>query len=176
MGNCVSFDSPLGPKLSQPKIAKATNSSLNTVKFWLKRYFETGDVLEKNPSGRPTKTSAKTDRSIENLQEKHPELTSAGIADKLKRKGVVISDRTVRRRLNQAGFVFGETLRKPLLSERHCKQRLVWAKANMERDWSNVIFSDETIIRLNMYRKKVWHKVGRRVVVRTVKHPAKLNI
>jgi len=167
---------PLGPKLSQPKIATAVKCSVDTVKFWLKRYHDTGDVQEITQSGRPPITSVKTDRLIEKIQDKNPELTSGAISDKLKRKGVQISERTVRRRLVQAGFIFGETLKKPLLSERHCEKKLKWARENRNRSWDNIIFSDETTIRLNVYRKKVWHRAGRRVVVRTVKHPAKLNI
>jgi hypothetical protein len=66
-------------------------------------------------------------------------------------------------------------LQKPLLSDNHCEKRLEWGKANSNRNWNNVIFSDETTIKLYTNRKRVWHKPGKKMVVRTVKHPAKVH-
>ena len=47
---------------------------------------------------------------------------------------------------------------------------------NINRDWSNVIFTDESTFRLSGTRKKVWLKKGNKYIVRVVKHSAKVHI
>jgi transposase len=167
---------PRGPKMNKAEIARYTKCSLDSVKFWLKRYEETGDVEEHTPSGRPSITSPKEDRLIGKLLDKDPEAPSSKLTTKLKRKGIVLSDRTVRRRLHSAGLTYGLTLSKPLLSSTHCEKRLAWAEANLDRDWSNVIFTDECSMNINIKKKRVWHKPGKKLVIRTIKHPTKVHI
>lgn len=107
---------------------------------------------------------------------KNPEATSPTIATELKRKNILVSARTVRRKLASNGMVFGNTMSKPLLSEEHCEKRLKWAKANKATDWKQVLFTDEATINCGTRRKRVWHRPGKKVVIRTVKHPVKMHI
>ena len=51
-----------------------------------------------------------------------------------------------------------------------------WASYNLNRDWSNVIFTDESTLRLCGTRKKVWLKKGDKYIVRTVKHSQKTYV
>lgn len=169
-------DHPLGPKLAKPKIATYMRLSLTTVKFWMRRYRETGGVDEQEHTGRPSLISEKATAILDDLVDKNPEATSPTIAAKLKRKNILVSARTVRRKLTACGLVFGNTMSKPLLSEQHCKKRLKWAKANRHTDWEQVLFTDEATINAGIRRKKVWHRPGRKIVVRTVKHPVKVHI
>lgn len=167
---------PLGPQLPTSKIAKHTRLSSTTVKFWLKRFKKTGGVDELQHTGRPQSLSEKQQAIMEDLITKNPEATSPTIANKLKRKDIHISARTVRRKLAARGLVFGATMSKPLLSEQHCKKRLQWAKANRSTDWGQVLFTDEATINAGIQRKKVWHRPGRKIVIRTVKYPIKVHI
>lgn len=167
---------PLGPKLSNQKIADHTGVSLSTVKFWLKRFKKTEDVADLPRSGRPKALSEKEEGVLENLLEKNPNSTSTVLTEKLKCKNIEVSSRTVRRRLNEMGLKFGNTLSKPLLSETHCEKRLQWAQENQNREWGQVIFTDEATINLGVRRKKVWHRPGAKLVIRTFKHPVKVNI
>ena len=84
--------------------------------------------------------------------------------------------RTVRRRLNEAGARYNRPMSKPLLTERHQKNRLKWAQHHKAIDWNQVIFSDETTIRLNSVKELVWNFPEKKKVVRTVKHPIKVNV
>ena len=167
---------PFGPKWEQGKIARYTHCSQSVVSKWLKRYNKTGEVDELEHKGRPSPQRAKTDRLIEQELDKDPEASSSTIANKLKRKGVEVSDRTVRRRLNAIGLQYSNNLAKPLLSETHRKKRLAWAKQHEYTDWDKVLFTDEATINVNMKRKKVWQRPGKRLVVRIVKHPQKVHI
>lgn len=166
----------LGPKLPHSKVASYVHCSVDTVKFWLQRYKDTSEVDELPHTGRPASLSSKTDTMMQKLLDKDPEASSATITTHLKRKGVVVSDRTVRRRLHATGLTYGAMLPKPLLKTEHCKKRLLWAKANVGRDWEKVIFTDEASINVNIKRRKVWHKPGQKLVIRTVKHPVKIHI
>lgn len=167
---------PLGPKLSIAATAKYLHCSTDTVSFWLKRYKDTGGVDELDHTGRPPILTPKTDTIVEKILEKDPEASTTKIAAKLKRKGVEVSPRTVRRRLHSVGLTYGSMLPKPLLKLEHRQKRLAWAKENSERDWSNVVFTDEATININIKRKKVWHKPGKKLVIRVVKHPIKIHI
>jgi transposase len=167
---------PLGPKWAAPKIASYTRCSPSVVRKWLKRYEETGDVEELEHTGRPSSLPAKTDKLIEDILEKKPEASSMVVARDLKRKGVQVSDRTVRRKLNTIGLTYGANLPKPLLSALHREKRLAWAKENEHTDWDSVLFTDEATLNINMQRRKVWHRPGKKLVIRTVKHPVKVHI
>ena len=61
----------------------------------------------------------------------------------------------VKRRLNKEGLYKLKPLPKPLLSDDHRKNRLKWAKANRNTDWTKVIFTDETSISQFNKPKKV---------------------
>ena len=65
---------------------------------------------------------------------------------------------------------------KPLLSDDHRKNRLKWAKDHLYTDWDLVIFSDETTVYLNQVKGRVWNPPGNKKIVRTVKHPTKVNV
>jgi hypothetical protein len=54
--------------------------------------------------------------------------------------------------------------------------RLKWAEAHMTTNWDQVISSDETTICLNQVKRRVWNIPGKKKVVRTVKHPIKVNV
>jgi hypothetical protein len=43
-------------------------------------------------------------------------------------------------------------------------------------DWNRVIFSDEATVRLNQLQRYMWNLSGKKKVVRTVKHPIKVNV
>ena len=64
----------------------------------------------------------------------------------MNKQGIDISLSTVRRRLNEQSLHKIELLKKPLLSDTNRDNRLIWAKANKNTDWSKVIFTDETTI------------------------------
>ena len=60
----------LGPKLSIRAIARELYYSQDTVKTWINRYQETGDVQDKGRAGRKGKNSEKEDLDIITLVKK----------------------------------------------------------------------------------------------------------
>ena len=60
----------------------------------------------------------------------------------------MVSKRTVRRRLNDAGANYSRPIAKPLLREHHPERRLAWALEHKDTDWNLMIFTDENVFRL----------------------------
>ena len=96
-----------------------------------------------------------------------------------------ISRRTVQRYLATRNVCFHRVMKKPLLTRRHRKQRLAWAREHAswtEEDWIRVLFSDETMIEIHSssMRRGCYRlpqqKLNPRFIVQTVKHPVKLMV
>ena len=153
-------------------MAKAVHCSIYTVKYWLDRWKQSKDLTDSNCSGRARATTQKQDQRIISLAKEKTFIIAQDISNKLNRQGVVVSGRTVRRHLNEAGARCNRPMSKPLLTERHRKNRLRWAQHNKATDWNQVIFSDE----MNSVKGLVWNFPEKKKVVRTVKHPIKVNV
>ena len=165
----------LGPGYGFEKAAKYMKCATTTAKRWVVRYDETGDVVDEVGRGRPRLTTPKQDKKISAIVSKKRKISSKALCQQLENKGISISSRTVRRRLNESGFKSLPPLLKPLLTEKARFLRLQWAQANRERDWSNVIFTDETTVELFRSPTKVWRRKGEQVVYPKVKHPLKVH-
>lgn len=139
---------------SQRQIAKSIGRSQN---------FVYNALLAPKPhlvKGRPRKTTEKLDKHIKLLSSRDPFKSAAAIKTEL---GVEISSRTVRRRLVEQNL-FGRSSRKvPMLTKRHCQNRLTFANAHKDWDgpvlgkkWRNVLWSDESKINLIGSDGKTW--------------------
>ena len=71
--------------------------------------------------------------------------------------GAPVNKRTIQRRLNEAEAKYNRLLSKPLLIEVHRTNRLKWAQYNKATNWEQVIFSDETTIRLSTVKALLWN-------------------
>ncbi|CAK9825932.1 hypothetical protein ANTRET_LOCUS3857 [Anthophora retusa] len=134
---------PKGPKMSHVAAAKYIGKSKTFVKKWVVRYESTKTVDDLPDRGVKRKFSEKDDKQILTLFSKNPELSLRQGQMKLEEKGLNISLDTIQRHLQAHDVKWRSTIKKPLLTEKHAKARLAWAKENINRDWSKVIFSDE---------------------------------
>ena len=167
---------PRGPKLGFKLAAKEVGCSTTTAKKWVKRFEDTEDVQDEVGRGRKRKTTANQDQKIVDIVQKKRTIHSGEIAMELKSKGVDLSARTVRRRLNEAGYQHLSPLLKPLLTEKAIQTRLNWAQDNRSREWFNVIFTDETTFESYRSPTKIWRTKAEHVVYPKVKHPLKLHV
>lgn len=60
---------------------------------------------------------------------------------------------TVRKVWNDAGLKHRIAAKKPLLTAAHCQARLNYALANCNRNWDNVLFSDEKTYQTDRHQK-----------------------
>ncbi|EXX54467.1 uncharacterized protein OCT59_015292 [Rhizophagus irregularis] len=90
---------PEGPKWGYAKIASYVHCSKSTVIYWIQKYRENKDLTDEKKSGRPRKTTKAQDKRIVKIATEKHNITSTEIKNKLEKKGVEVSSRTIRRRL-----------------------------------------------------------------------------
>ena len=163
---------PLGPHHSPAQAGKYVGCSTKTARKWATMpggpYEGSGEG-----AGRPRATTTLEDKKLLTASDKGPSLSSAGLQ---KATEVSVSPCTIRRRLNGAGKTYMPALPKPLLTAHQVTARLTFARANADRDWNKVVWSDEATFWLGERRKKVWTRKGHRVVQHMVKHPLKVHV
>ncbi|KAI5453255.1 hypothetical protein NCC49_006278 [Naganishia albida] len=86
-----------------------------------------------------------------------PKQTADQIADYMK-----VSASTIRRILKAHGYRRLRCRCKPILSDRNVKDRLNWAAANENQDWTQVIFTDEAAFELgdDQAREMCWRQAN----------------
>ena len=131
-----------------------------TVNRWFDQDFR---LSRKRGSGRPRKTSSRTDRLIIRLAKANPLLSLTEMA------AVVycsVSPVTVRRRLLESGFKSRKRPSKVELTDQHVKFRLSWSMrhCHWRQQWRRVVWSDEASVRLRDCdgRLRLWIKSGER--------------
>lgn len=130
--------------LSVADICYKTGFDRRFVKRWVEKH-EAGESIEDaKRSGRPRKRSTRLEAMIERKMRGKRRRSSRVIARDLKRHKITdISYSTVQRAAHNRGL---RPYRRPLTSRLTPKQqqeRLKFAKANLNKDWSRVVFSDE---------------------------------
>uniref|UniRef100_A0AAZ3PY95 Transposase Tc1-like domain-containing protein n=1 Tax=Oncorhynchus tshawytscha TaxID=74940 RepID=A0AAZ3PY95_ONCTS len=111
--------------------------------------------------------------------------TSTELAQEWQQAGVSASARTVRRILLQDGLVSRRAAKKPLLSRKNIRDRLIYCKRYRDwtaKDWGKVIFSDESPFRLfgasgkKLFRRRQGERYHQSCVMPTVKHPETIHV
>ena len=111
--------------------------------------------------------------------------SSKTIRSSLGEVGNTISDRTVRRQLQEAGFHARRPARKPFVNYFQRRRRVIFAKKYSEKPleyWKKTIFSDESNFDLfgNRGTMKVWRRSGElflpNCMLPTFKHPESVMV
>ena len=153
--------------------------SLASVVRIIKKLKTTGSVANLPRSGRPTKMSEEAKAFIDRQMRKDDEMTSHKIQKKLAKRGVVVSSSTVRRSRKQLGWTLQRTGYCQLIRDVNKTKRLEFAQRVLESGdtFHNVIFSDESSISLQQYRRTCYRKVDEPAKRKPKpKHPLKVHI
>lgn len=148
--------------------ARAIHASYTTVHRAVLRFQETQSYTRRPGSGRPRATTARDDRFLVNLVLRNRHSTAPMARNRLAEvRGNNVSDRTVRRRLKEAGLGSFKPATGPELLAQHRVARLQFARQHVdwtEQQWGNVLFSDESRVALRSpdSRGKVWRRPGER--------------
>nr|CAD7195318.1 unnamed protein product [Timema douglasi] len=127
---------------SQRQIVDIVGVSKTCVQQTIRRYNEFGTITNRPRAGCPRKTSLRQDRRLLQLCKKDRNASCSDLLRELKSScdNINITERTVCNRLNEAGLGSYFAIRKPLLNEKHkkqrlqfCKERLGWLKEAWER-------------------------------------------
>ncbi len=109
---------------------------------------------------------------------KHNRFTTAGeLKAKLEEKDteLEVSERTIRRELNNLGYVSILPRKVPLLTQRAKEVRLSWAREHLRYNWKKVVFSDETTLQMFTNTIRAWSHDAQPVAP-MVKHPFKVHV
>lgn len=132
-----------GAGLSNGEIARTLDISRNTVALWIKRFEESGTILNKPRSGRPRCTTTEEDEVIRAVITNDPFATAATIREK---HGISCTLQTIRNRLHSIDWHGCQPRKKPALSQSIMEKRLAYALEYADRPssfWDNVIFCSE---------------------------------
>lgn len=154
--------------LTQREVATVLNVPRSSMQYALRRYQETGSYTRRPGSGGVRCTSVRDDRFIilEILRNRY--LTAVEIRQRLQIvRGINVSERTVRRRMDEVNLRSRRPARGPELLREHRVARLRFARehANWTHEqWANVLFTDECRMALRAPdgRQRVWRRRGER--------------
>jgi len=162
------------------KIAQTLTLSPSTVGYVLKKWKSTGDTANKPRKGRPRKITATVARALVREVKKEPRTTCTSLKKQLQQTADLnVSAETVRRVLRSSGLNGRVARKKPLLKKIHKQRWLQFAREHADKPkafWNQVLWSDETKIKLFESDGKtwVWHQSGEaykdKNLVPTVKH------
>ena len=117
-------------------------TSRTTIWQTIKKLEDEQTLNHRPGAGRPLKVDeAGRHRLCAIASSDHLYTSASQITEKMRAKGVEISDRTIRRYLNRLGFHCLLPKRVPLLTEAHIAQRLEWCQRRRNDSWSNTIFA-----------------------------------
>lgn len=160
------------------KIADKTNFNESSVRRFLKKFRETGELERKEGSGRKKCTSLREDRVIMRTSLQDRFKNAVEIASEVQQRySRDISARTIQRRLKEMGLMARTPAKKPLLNLR--MKNALWAmdKQNWgESEWSRIIFSDESKFNLigpdgsRTVRRRTGERYAENCCIATVKH------
>ncbi len=141
------------------KVPKSTVASI--ILKW--KTFGTTRTLPR--AGRPAKLSYRGRRALVREVKKNPKITVAELQRCIREMGESCRKSTITAALHQSGLYGRVARRKPLLSARHMKARMEFAKKHLKDSkmvTNKIIWSDETKIELFGLNSKryVWRKPG----------------
>ncbi|KAG0753569.1 hypothetical protein G6F24_012917 [Rhizopus arrhizus] len=129
-------------------VASRLGVTYATVNNYANKFFPN---RQRGLGGRPMVVSAQTKRFIK-LQVVQGQLkTARKVHDKLMELGYSISYKTAINVVKSMNFFSAIKVKKPLLTAKHMKRRLAWAKKYQNwttDDWRRVVFSDETKVNI----------------------------
>lgn len=126
------------------EIARLIPCHVNTVGHWIRAWQQRRDLSDAERSGRPRITTAETDESIVDFAEEKKFTTPHDIRMQME---LDLSDRTIRRRLDEGGLHGRVARSEPHYRPDDIKRRLSFARGfswMTEAHWELIIFSDET--------------------------------
>lgn len=157
------------------KFKKMTGIFLATIYRTIKKINEGLGVQRQEGSGASQKYNSNDKRRVAQLARAHPKWSSAKIGELAAKKGSPQVHRsTVWNTLRRSGYLQWVPRPVPMLTKSHREKRLAWCYANRNRDWSKVIFTDESDFQL--FHNKVRERANSRPQKLTPKYGPTLMI
>jgi transposase len=120
---------------------------------FLKRLQETGTIARQPGSGRPSKVDGEVEQIIEAEMTKNDETTIAELQILLRNKGHPISLPTILRCRKHLGWSSRGAAYCQMIREPNKVKRLAWARENINKNFDDVIWTDETSVQMESHRR-----------------------
>lgn len=153
---------------SQRYVANLLGVSQANIHRTYRRFTETGNYTRRPGSGMTRSTLPRDDRFLHLFILRNRDATAVQARNRLEDvREVNVSERTVRRRLNEVGLIARRPANGPELLPHHRVTRLQFAREHLLwnlNQWSQVLFSDESrfCLRSPDGRQRVWRRAGER--------------
>ena len=161
-------------------IAASKIAPKSTIYRIIKNFKECGSIVVKKVSGHPRKSSKRQDHLLKLIQLRDRCTTRTELAQEWQQEGVSASALTVRQRLLEDGLVSIRAAKKPLLSRKNIRAKLIFCKRYRDwtvEEWGKVLFSDDSAFRLfgasgiKLDRRRQRERYHQYCVMPAVKHP-----
>jgi transposase len=139
--------------LSIAKAGEANGVKKSAAAYIIKTYLRTQDLNSAPRSGRPRVFGRTEEHTLLRIIREHPKWTFVQVKNEA---GFDFSRSTLGRILSRYNLTHWRAKRRPLLLEVHRRKRLAFCHANLNTDWSRVIFSDECSVEKGAGKKQPW--------------------
>ena len=170
-------------KIQSYLLEEGINISKNSLCALIKKYKQTGSVVDIKGKERPKLLSEEHIRFIDEAMANDDELTSTQLYKKLLESYPEsrASCSTVVRARRDLGWVCKRTRYCAMISANNKDKRLEWCKLQVKDEtdlaFENVIWSDESSVQLESHRRMSFHKEGEPAKLKMkAKHPLKVHI
>lgn len=143
-------------------IADSKIAPKSTIYQIIKNFKESGSIVVKKASGCPRNSNKHQDCLLKLIQLRDQGTTSAELAQEWQQAGMSASARTVRRRFLEDGLVSRRAAKKPLLSWKNIRDRLIGHKDGASRQ--------------KLVRRRQGERYHQSCVMPTVKHPETIHV
>jgi len=146
----------LEPLYSHAEIGAQLDIPRTTITSFVNRTRERESIENLPRPGRPRKLS---DADVRYLVRNAESEARVPFKELQNLTNIDASIQTMRRRLREEGIRKWRAVKRPLLTQKHANERLVWAKAHRHwtvDDWKRVIWSDESAIQKDTNATGVW--------------------
>ena len=154
------FQGYKAPTIARLLREESLPASRRGVDKFLKKYRETGSIVRRPWSGRPSKVTREVKRLVEQQMRLDDETTAYQLHELLKTHGISISRRTVLRCRTSLGWTFRGSAYCQLIRHANKEKRLAWARENVDLDFDRIIWTDECTVQLQSHRRFCCRKRG----------------
>ena len=144
----------------------------------LKRHIRVHNSIDPLPkSGRPTKLTSDVLKIIDDAMEKDDETTAKQLVAELRDAGITASRTTVLKGRRTLGWTTRGAAYCQMIRAVNREKRLKWALENLNTNFDDVIWTDETTVQLETHRRFCCRKRGQKPRYKPrPKHPVKVHV
>ena len=151
--------------------------SRQSIRLFLKRFRERGTIARKTGSGVTLKLSPSVLGLIEAAMREDDETTATQLQARLAAHSVYVSLTTILRNRRQLGWIYRGSAYCQLIRNVNKQKRLEWARAHLNDNFDDVIWSDESSIQLDCHRRYCCRKEGEKPRPKPrPEHPTKVHV